>query len=201
MDKDKDSKTSVALEAARCTAELFKKSELAIRKFQNKQKQRGTAQHMLIQGVPIRWNSSYYLVKHLLEQQWMVAATISDPEVTQKGKHYLGLKSDQWKLMERLKQVLKPFEQVTIFLSSEAYVTVSALTPLVKVLQISSQKMPFGSASVNSFQAAAAQEITLQWECETKFRDKRKNVCLNAVVFHPRFHKLEFLYSDKVPKV
>lgn len=73
-------------------------------------------------------------------------------------------------------------------MSSKAYVTVSALTPLVKVLQISSQKKSFGSASVNSFQAAAAQEIALQWECETTFREKSKNVCLNAVAFH-KFHK------------
>lgn len=155
MDKDKDSKASMALEAARCTAELLKKSELASRKFKNKQKQRGTAQHKLIQGVPVRWNSSYYLVKHLLEQRWTVTATISDPEVTQKGKHYLGRKSDQLKLLERPKQVLKPFEQATVFLSSEAYVTVSALPPLAKVLQMPSQKTSLGSASVNSFQAAA----------------------------------------------
>lgn len=192
MDKDKDSKSSMAHEAARCTAEFFKIERAGQQEAQKQAKAEG---HKLTQGATVRWNSSYYLVKHLLEQWWPVTATISDPEITQKGKHYLGLKSDQWKLLERPKQVLEPFEQATVFLSSEAYATVSALPPLVKVLQMFSQKTSFGSASVNSFLAAAAQEIALQRECETTFRDQSKNVCLKAVAFHPRFHKHKFLYS------
>lgn len=61
------------------------------------------------------------MMSRLLEQRWPVTATLSDPEVTHRGKHYLDLKSDQWTLLEELEQVLKPFEQATVFLSGEAY--------------------------------------------------------------------------------
>lgn len=118
----KDPQIIRALGAARSLVEHFKKSELASSKLKDKQKQWGTAQNKLIQDVSVRWNSSYYMVHRLLEQWWPVTATLSDPEVTQKGKHYLDLKSEQWTLLEELEQVLKPFEQTTVFLSSEIYV-------------------------------------------------------------------------------
>ena len=66
------------------------------------------------------------MVERLLEQRWPVVATLSDPEVTQRGKHYLDLKNDQWILLEVLKEVLKPYEQATVFLSGQSYVTASA---------------------------------------------------------------------------
>lgn len=97
--------------------------------------------------------------------------------VTQRGKHYLDLKNDQWTLLEELEQVLKPFEQATVFLSGEAYVTVSALPPLIKGLQKSTQNTSFESAPVNSFQTTAAQEIASRWEGEATFRADGQNVC------------------------
>ena len=95
------------------------------------------------------------MIKRLLEQRWPVTATLSDPEVTNAAKHYLDMKADQWSLLEELQQALEPFEQATVFLSGEAYVTVSVLPPLVKALQ-KSTKTVFESAPVATFQTAAA---------------------------------------------
>lgn len=83
----------------------------------------------------------------------------SHTEVTQKGKHYLDLKGDQGTLQEELEQFLKPLEQATVFMSGEAYVMASAL-PSLNSLWKSTQQTSFESASVNSFQTAAAQEVT-----------------------------------------
>lgn len=63
------------LGAARCLVKHFKKSELASSKLKQKQKQWGTAEHTLIPDVPVRWNSSYYMVNQLLEQWRPVVAT------------------------------------------------------------------------------------------------------------------------------
>lgn len=197
----KDPQINKTLGAARCLVEHFRRSELASRKLKDKQKQWGTAEHKLIQDVAVRWNSSYYMVSRLLEQRWPVTATLSDPEVTQRGKHYLDLKSDQWTILEELEQVLKPFEQATVFLSGEAYVTVSALSPLVKGLQRATQKTSFESAPVNSFQTDASQEIASRWEGEASFRDDSQNVCIIASALDPRFRKLKFLSSDEILKV
>ena len=75
--------------------EHFKKIELACTKLRVKQKQMGTKENMLVQDVSTRWNSTYAMLSRLQEQRWPVTATLSDPAVTQRGKHYLDLKTDQ----------------------------------------------------------------------------------------------------------
>ncbi|XP_035500943.2 zinc finger BED domain-containing protein 4-like [Scophthalmus maximus] len=189
------------LGAARCLVKHFKKSELASSKLKQKQKQWGTAEHTLIQDVPVRLNSSYYMVNRLLEQRWPVVATLSDPEVTQRGKHYLDLKNDQWTLLEELEQVLKPLEQATVFLSGEAYVTISVLPPLIEGLQKSTKKTTYESAAVNSFQIAAEQQIKSRWESESAFREGGQNGSIIAAALDPRFHKLKFLSPEDALKV
>jgi len=104
------------------------------------------------------WNSSYYMIKRLLERRWPVTATLSDPEVTNAAKHYLDIKADQWSLLGGLQKALEPFKQATVFLSGETYLTGSVLPPLVKGLHKSKQTA-FESAPITTFQAAATAEI------------------------------------------
>lgn len=116
--------------AARCLVEHFKKSELAYTKLKDKQQQMGTASHMLVQDVSTRWNSTFHMLSRLLEQRWPITAALSDPAVTQRGKHYLDLKPEQWVVIEELNKALGPFEEATVFLSGQEYVTISALPQL-----------------------------------------------------------------------
>ncbi|GAA6066515.1 E3 SUMO-protein ligase ZBED1-like [Tachysurus ichikawai] len=106
---------SKCVAAVRCLVEHFKKSELACTKLKEKQKQMGTETNMLVQDVCTRWNSTYQMLSRLVEQRWPVTATLSDPAVTQRGKHYLDLKPEEWNLIEELSQVLKPLEAATVF--------------------------------------------------------------------------------------
>ena len=101
------------LAAVRYLVEHFKKSELACTKLK-KQKQMGTETNMLVQDVCTCWNSTYQMLSRLLEERWPVSTMLSDPAVTQRGKHYFDLKPDQWNLIEELSQVLEPFETATV---------------------------------------------------------------------------------------
>ncbi|XP_065119297.1 E3 SUMO-protein ligase ZBED1-like [Paramisgurnus dabryanus] len=197
----KNAQINKTVSAARCLVEHFKNSELASTKLKAKQQQMGTPQHNLTQDVSVRWNSTFYMISRLLEQRWPVTATLSDPEVTQRGKRYLDLKGDQWSLLEELEQALKPFECATVFLSAQDYVTVSALPPLVKGLQKSAQNTSFETTAVKAFQAAAAEEIASRWMKETTFRDDAHNVCIIAAALDPRFRKLRFLSEEESLKV
>lgn len=154
----KEPRISKALGAARSLVTYFHSSEVATLKLKIKQEQMGTPQHKLSQDVPTRWNSSFYMIQRLLEQRWPITATLSDPEVTKTEKRYLDLKADQWGILEDLHQALKTFEQATVFLSGEAYVTVSILPPLVKGL-LKSTETAFECAPVANFQTTAAAEI------------------------------------------
>ncbi|KAI7806357.1 E3 SUMO-protein ligase ZBED1-like [Triplophysa rosa] len=196
----KDPRINKALGAARSLVGYFHSSDVATLKLKLKQEQMGTAQHKLTQDVAVRWNSSYDMITRLLEQRWPVTATLSDPEVTRAAKHYLDMKADQWSLLEELQQALEPFAQATVFLSGEAYVTVSVLPPLVKGLQKSTQTA-FESAPIATFKTAAAAEIASRWKIETTYDEDGNNVCIFAAALDPRFRKLKFLSTDDILKV
>ncbi|XP_051999013.1 E3 SUMO-protein ligase ZBED1-like [Xyrauchen texanus] len=190
-----------ALSATRCLVKRIKKSEPATTKLKLKQKQMGTVEHKLIQDVAVRWNSSYYMIERLLEQRWPVVAILSDPEITQRGKHYLDLKNDQWILLEELEKVLKPYEQATVFLSGQSYVTASVLPPLLKVLLKSTRNKSFDSAAMTFFQSKAEEEILSRWQEVFVFQEDGKNVSLIAAALDPRFRKLKFLPADDALKL
>lgn len=103
-----------ALGAARSLVEHFNKSEVASSSLKVKQKQMGQPENSLIQDVRVRWNSTYYMISRLLEQRWPVTACLSDPGLTNRSKHYLDLKPEQWSLLEELERALKPFECATV---------------------------------------------------------------------------------------
>ncbi|XP_060754373.1 zinc finger BED domain-containing protein 4-like [Neoarius graeffei] len=150
----KNNKTiSSCVASARCLVEHFKKSELACTKLKEKQQQMGVQQHMLVQDVSTRWNSTLHMLSRLHEQRWPVAAALSDPAVNPRGKHhYLDLKPEQGILTEELTQILEPFEGTTVFLSGEQYVTLSALPQLVQTLKKSTLSSAFETAPVRAFQ-------------------------------------------------
>lgn len=78
----KESRITKTLGAARSLVTYFHSSKVTTLKLKLKQEQMGTPQHKLSQDVPIRWNSSFHMIKRLLEQRWPVTTTLSDPEVT-----------------------------------------------------------------------------------------------------------------------
>jgi zinc finger BED domain-containing protein 1 (E3 SUMO-protein ligase ZBED1) len=114
--------------------EHFKKSCVATAALKQKQQQMSTAEHQLIQDVATRWNSSFLMIERLLEQRWPISAVLSDSAVTDVGKRYQDLKTEDWKLLEGLTAVLSPFKAATQFLSGDLYVSLSCLIPVITVL-------------------------------------------------------------------
>jgi len=110
-----------------------------------------TKKNALIQDVSTRWNSTFHMIERLLEQRWPVTATLSDPEVTPRGKHYFDLKPEQWELLEELKQGLGPFEAATVYLSGQQYTTISGLPQVVKGLTRAVHQSQFETSSGKSF--------------------------------------------------
>ncbi|XP_049447563.1 E3 SUMO-protein ligase ZBED1-like [Epinephelus fuscoguttatus] len=161
----------------------------------------GCKDNMLVQDVSTRWNSTYAMLSRLHEQRWPVTATLSDPAVTQRGKHYLDLKPEQWNLIEELNQVLEPFESATVFLSGQHYVTLSALPHLVHKLKKNIQSPELETAPVSSFQTHATEQVTERWQGLLEFTPESPNITLLAAALDPRFRKLRFLAAEEVVKV
>ena len=69
----------------------------------------------LVQDVPTRWNSSYYMLKRLLELKLHVIAVLADPALTPKAEHRaLLLKEKRWSIAEDLMRILRPAEKATL---------------------------------------------------------------------------------------
>ena len=75
----------------------------------------------LIQDVPTRWNSGFYMLKRLVELQAPLSVVLSKDK---DGKS-CNLSKSEWTAAESLVRVLSDLEVVTATLSGEQYVTLS----------------------------------------------------------------------------
>jgi len=71
----------------------------------------GLQANAIIQDMQTRWNSTYYMVQHMLEQKKCVRyASEHDLQAT--------LTKRQWGLLEKMVALLAPFEEITKHISS-----------------------------------------------------------------------------------
>ena len=71
------------------------------------------------------------IIKRACEQQPAIAAVFQ----RRRDLTHLELSSTEWRLLEDVAEVLKPYKDVTTYLSSESYHTVSSLGPLNVTIQ------------------------------------------------------------------
>ncbi|XP_022910339.2 E3 SUMO-protein ligase ZBED1-like [Onthophagus taurus] len=113
----------------------FKHSYIASTALNTKQEQLGLQKHKLIQAVRTRWNSTYYMLKRLVEQGEAILSVLSDRTITSRIQAgHLMLEEEEWITMEYCIAMLEPFELVTTLLSSESQPTISIVVPILKSL-------------------------------------------------------------------
>ncbi|KAJ8333934.1 hypothetical protein SKAU_G00412530 [Synaphobranchus kaupii] len=113
----------------KATALHFNKSTTDSYRLENKQMQLEVKPAKLINDCPTRWNSTYDMVCRAAEQQVPVAAVIMDKKLA-----HLELSTNEWTVMEKVRDVLKPFKVATEALSTDTYPTASAVLPLQHIL-------------------------------------------------------------------
>ncbi len=106
----------------------FKHSNLAYSRLQDIQTQLGQPIKRLQQDVQTRWNSTFYMVQSLIEQKRAIGVYVSENELP------ATLTSNQWNLLEKMVNVLAPFEEMTCQVSSSDALA-SDVIPAVTVLQ------------------------------------------------------------------
>ena len=119
-------------DAIACCSRLvtyFHKSTRASCVLGEKQQALGLPSHVLIQEVETRWNSTLDMIERVLEQQSAVCATLIDQK-----RLDLMPQDSEFKVLEEIAKVIKPFRRITSQASGEEYITVSALKPLFHYL-------------------------------------------------------------------
>lgn len=137
---------STLVSAARRLVGHFRKSELAtsaLKKKQNEMLAVEKASLKLVQDVPIRCNTVYYMFERLLHLRWPVVAVLSNSEVTKRSDAAtLDMTTEQWKLTSEVLPLLQPFELATVLLSSEKSNTAGCVFPFVIGIQNRLSKEP-----------------------------------------------------------
>ncbi|XP_073710442.1 zinc finger BED domain-containing protein 4-like [Misgurnus anguillicaudatus] len=106
----------------------FKHSQVATSRLQDLQKQLGMKEMRLQQDVPTRWNSTFYMLRSLLDQRRALAAYAVDFQLP------AFLSIQQWTLIENMMTILDPCEQLTRDISSST-ATVADVIPSIVALK------------------------------------------------------------------
>ena len=102
------------LAAGRKIVGHYKHSNVAFHLLQRIQAQLELKMCALYQDEPTRWNSSYYMLKRLVEQRKAISAAKAKADAS------FDLTTAQWKLAEKVIKLLQPFEEATEDISSDS---------------------------------------------------------------------------------
>lgn len=107
------------LNKVKAIVEYMHRSTVAAEKLKATQQQMGLPELKLKQDCPTRWNSTFYMLQRFLDNKDAIITTLALV-----NSRLETLTQDEWKEMEEACEVLKPFEEVTIEISGERYVTI-----------------------------------------------------------------------------
>jgi len=114
----------------------LKKSSCALAKLQEYQKQTGSPILKLKQDCPTRWNSTYDILDRVLKIKEPIIATLA---VLNNAKLCF-LTPNEWSVVDKSKDLLKVFYDVTEEVSGEKYVTISKTIIYVNAMKKITQK-------------------------------------------------------------
>lgn len=125
---DEDDNLKNILKKCRNIVGFFKRSEVGNRLLAEKQKQLGNSTILkLKQDIHTRWNSTYFMLERLIVlKEPLSIVSINLQEAPN------NLDSNEWKIIEDIIPLLKPFNNLTIELSAEQYPTIAKVIPLIR---------------------------------------------------------------------
>ena len=145
----------------------------------------------LQQDVATHWNSTYYMLNSLLPNRAGIYSVLHNKDFTKPDRaKELEIKNEHWIVMEKLCEVLKPFEIATSQLSGELYPTLGSVYPLIHgVLQNHMIPKEDDPKEIIEFKEKVVKLI------QERFMIGEEHQCDDAIAsaLHPCYKKLKFL--------
>ena len=177
------------LAACRRLVTHFKHSNQATEELLRIEAQMEIGQLKLVQDVATRWNSGFFMLERVLKLRLPITAVLSGAK--KKDHRDLLLKDQQWALIEKVIEVLHPFQVATTVFSGQQYVTMSLVLPVVTSLR---EQMRGGgtkhSQQLNAFRSSLAKELTSKFSLDNVECSSCRVI---ASALDPRFRSLDFL--------
>ncbi|XP_076737306.1 zinc finger BED domain-containing protein 4-like [Maylandia zebra] len=173
-----------AVDKVKAIVEFFHRSTTATHKLKSTQQQMGMPELKLKQECITRWNSTFHMLKRILESKDAVISTLAvinapvDP-----------LSHEEWEVLQQACTVLEPFEQVTVEISADSHVTASKMLILCKGLQrvTAEHQTRVTTGKVKELVDALCASM------DRKFHRMEYNAVLSeTTILDPRFKKLVF---------
>ncbi|XP_073412759.1 zinc finger BED domain-containing protein 4-like [Dendrobates tinctorius] len=174
------------LDKVKSIVEFFHKNTIATEKLKSTQRQMGMPELRLKQDCVTQWNSTYHMLKRVLESKNAVILTLAivcAPVDT--------LNQEEWEVVRETCTVLEPFEQVIVEISAESYATSSKMLVLCRGLQtMTTHHQTEGAVTT----LKAAELVTaLCASMNIKFHRMEYNTLLSeTTILDPRYKKLAF---------
>ncbi|XP_072560259.1 E3 SUMO-protein ligase ZBED1-like [Paramormyrops kingsleyae] len=108
----------------------FHRSTVGAQKLKETQLQMKMEELRPKQDCPTRWNSTYYMLKSFIASKNAIIPTLA---VTNAPVRHLS--QEEWTTVQEMCTILQPFEEVTVELSAESYLTASKVIVLARGLQ------------------------------------------------------------------
>ena len=191
---------------ARCSRVVtyFHKCSRATYLLEVKQQALGLPSHSCLQEVEARWNSTLDMIERALEQQSAICATRIDQK-----RLDLMPQDSEFKILEGVATIIKPFCRNTSQVSGEENMTISAVKPLLHYLintYQSSSDTSTKTTTLGNTRAGASNCVVAVTESarkaildnlSTRYQGSLVNMLLCSASFmDPRFKSLPFVSVD-----
>ncbi|XP_065810939.1 zinc finger BED domain-containing protein 4-like [Labrus bergylta] len=183
------------VDKVKAIVEYMHKSTVASEKLKATQNQLGLPELRLKQDCPTCWNSTYYMLERILQNREAVITTLAltNPRLAT-------LSPEEWEEMQQACNVLKPFEEVTVEISGEGYVTASKVILLARGLQKIASSHQRAAGNLSEPVRKLVDNICSQMS--HRFHKIESHVLLSeAAALDPRFKKKAFRQDEAADNV
>nr|CAI5851910.1 unnamed protein product [Callosobruchus analis] len=176
---DETSGLSDVVNKVKVIVKFFKQSVVAADNLRKIQKLNSEEIFKLIQSVPTRWNSTFYMLQRFLRHSDMIAAALlksptSPPMVC----------ASEIEMLTEICKILQPIEEVSKEMSGDTYVTSSKVIPIVNCLLKNIEKNSLATETSNNIKSLLISEISRRFgACE------QNKLFAVATILDPRFKK------------
>ncbi|XP_018578649.1 zinc finger BED domain-containing protein 1-like, partial [Anoplophora glabripennis] len=136
----------------------------------------------LIQSVPTRWNSVYYMLERFLKLSTYIA-----PILLENSKGPSMIQGMEIEIVREVLQILKPIEQVSKEICGEQYLTGSKIIPIINCLFKTMQHLDTSTEEAKKLLTCAIKELKHRFGVIEQVR-----LLAIATLLDPRFKKLHF---------
>lgn len=164
----------------------------ALKEYQKNQKAEKILR--IIQDVPTRWNSTYFMLKRLQELRTVVYALLHDPKIIKPAHcQNFEITDAQWQIIEDIIPVLEPFVTATEALSSEAYPSASCVLPmLLRLIQNNLTAKPSDPEIVKTFKFKTRSGLSQRFILPSQ-PNFSSSILATATFLDPRHKKMSFI--------